>query len=161
MRNAIAALVSALVSAASGVAATKYVLTSTKQISPKVMASLVRLKAVAPAVTVAAPSPGPAGPQGQRGEAGEHGAKGQTGPAIIGVVKQYEHTANPIRAGEWRTEGIEARCEEGEFIGGGFEASSQYVRIFSSHRSPQGWTVSAINEGEHEATVTAYVLCAD
>ena len=61
-------------------AAGKYVITSTKQISPKVLKSLKGATGKAGA-TGATGATGPAGPQGPAGAAGAVGAKGETGPA--------------------------------------------------------------------------------
>lgn len=69
------AMTVALVFAMSGAAfaAGKYLITSTKQISPKVLKSLQGKKGAAGAT-------GPAGPAGSTGPAGPAGAKGETGP---------------------------------------------------------------------------------
>src|ERR1700679_3432209 len=66
------AMTLALVFAMSGgaYAAGKYIITSTKQISPKVLASLKGAKG----------KPGPAGPQGPAGAQGAQGAGGAQGP---------------------------------------------------------------------------------
>jgi hypothetical protein len=66
-------------------AASKYLITSTKQISPKVLKSLVGKtgKAGVPGAQGPAGSTGPAGPQGPAGAAGkgEPGSEGKVGPA--------------------------------------------------------------------------------
>jgi hypothetical protein len=90
MRNAvIAAVVSALVSAASGVAATKYVLSSTHQIAPPVLAQLAKLKAKTTVVQGPAGAVGPAGssvvgPAGPRGETGLTGPQGESATGARG-----------------------------------------------------------------------------
>jgi hypothetical protein len=95
MKNAIiAALVSALVSASAGVAATKYVITSTSQIAPFVLRKLEKQPHGA---TPAAPLEGREGPRGLVGErgvsgqsitgpAGSEGAAGQAGPSGQSIV---------------------------------------------------------------------------
>jgi Collagen triple helix repeat (20 copies) len=72
----------ALVLAMSGgaYAAKKYLITSTKQISPSVLKQL-QGKAGAAGAPGAAGAQGPAGPVGLAGPAGSGGAKGETGPA--------------------------------------------------------------------------------
>lgn len=69
--NVVATL--ALVFAMSGgaLAASKYLITSTKQISPKVVKALKGKKG----------APGPVGPQGKEGPAGKEGSAGKEGPA--------------------------------------------------------------------------------
>jgi hypothetical protein len=69
-------------------AANKFLITSTKQISPKVLKSLKGTNGkngaagpAGPAGAAGAGTPGPAGPQGPAGPAGAPGAKGETGPA--------------------------------------------------------------------------------
>jgi Collagen triple helix repeat (20 copies) len=72
----------ALVFAMSGgaYAANKYVITSTKQVSPKVLAAL-KGKNGTPGTAGPVGPAGPAGSQGPAGPAGTAGAKGETGPA--------------------------------------------------------------------------------
>ncbi|HEV3072734.1 MAG TPA: hypothetical protein VGY76_15050 [Solirubrobacteraceae bacterium] len=75
----------ALVFAMSGgaYAANKFLITSTKQISPKVLKALKSApgKNGAPGTAGAAGVQGPTGPAGAKGEAGAPGARGETGPA--------------------------------------------------------------------------------
>lgn len=81
------ALTLALVFAMSGgaLAASKYLITSTKQIKPSVLASLKGKAGLAGASGAQGPA-GPAGPQGGPGGQGEKGAQGNEGPAGKGVV---------------------------------------------------------------------------
>ncbi len=86
----IAAVVSALVSAASGVAATKYVLTNIHQVSPKVLGELATLRVKAgvtgPAGPAGASITGPEGKSivGPRGETGLTGQQGIPGESVVG-----------------------------------------------------------------------------
>jgi Collagen triple helix repeat (20 copies) len=94
------AMTLALVFAMSGgaYAASKYLITSTKQISPKVLKSLVGKTGKAGAIGAQGPA-GPAGPagkegpagKGERGERGEKGETGATGPQ--GATGQTGFTA--------------------------------------------------------------------
>jgi hypothetical protein len=63
-------------------AAKKYLITSTKQISPSVLKQL-QGKAGAPGAAGAQGAQGPAGPGGPAGPSGSGGAKGETGPAGV------------------------------------------------------------------------------
>jgi hypothetical protein len=77
---AVFALVLAL--GGSAMAAKRYLITSTKQISPKALQELAAATAKQePAGSTDSPgSPGAVGPQGPRGEAGPQGERGLTGP---------------------------------------------------------------------------------
>jgi hypothetical protein len=77
----------ALVFAMSGgaYAASKYLITSTKQISPKVLKSL-QGKTGKPGANGAPGAPGPVGPAGPQGPAGAAGAKGENGAAGTSVT---------------------------------------------------------------------------
>lgn len=92
MRNAaVAALVSALVSASGSVAATHYLVTSPKQLAPPVVAYLAKLKAKTSYVQgpIGPAGESVVGPRGPRGEAGESitgpaGPAGKPGESITG-----------------------------------------------------------------------------
>jgi hypothetical protein len=190
MRSAIiAAVVSALVSAASGVAATKYVLSSTHQIAPPVLAQLAKLKAKT--TVVAGPAgpagssivgvegrqgatglagqnatgeQGPAGPPGERGERGLKGAVGESIPLQESLM-EVESTSTPLAPGEVRKEDLAADCPSGFFaISGGYEVNGDpAIRVFSSRANTPniGWRVEAVNESSVvEGTVTVTAECA-
>ncbi len=70
-------------------AAKKYLITSTKQISPSVLKSL-QGKAGAPGSNGAQGPGGPAGPAGPQGPGGSGGSEGKTGPAGTSVASSVE-----------------------------------------------------------------------
>ncbi|HEY0515732.1 MAG TPA: hypothetical protein VGD00_01310, partial [Solirubrobacteraceae bacterium] len=85
--NVVATLALVFAMGGSAVAASHYLITSTKQISPKVLTSLKGAKGRAGAAGPAGPAgvPGPAGAAGAagaavKGERGETGVKGEQGP---------------------------------------------------------------------------------
>jgi hypothetical protein len=93
-----AALTLALVFAMSGgaYAASKYLITSTKQISPKVLKTL----AGKPGAAGASGTAGPAGPAGVRGENGAPGAPGKEGAAGKDGVNGESVTVREIKTTE-------------------------------------------------------------
>jgi hypothetical protein len=154
MKNAIiAALVSALVSASAGVAATKYVITSSKQISPRALAQL--RKAIDPPRAIPAPQvegregprgltgerglngqtvTGPAGDEGPAGQSiigppgprGERGLQGEPGPAGTPAVNAVTTYASQSQVGyDGSTLTLEAKCITGAPVSGGWESTGQ------------------------------------
>ncbi|HEX3509828.1 MAG TPA: hypothetical protein VHT27_01890 [Solirubrobacteraceae bacterium] len=86
----------ALIFAMSGgaLAATHYLLTSTKQISPKVLSALRGNAGAA----------GPAGPQGQPGASGKEGTAGKEGPpGVDGTAASISTVAGTLQAGKTET----------------------------------------------------------
>lgn len=118
MRNAVvAALVSALVSASGTYAASRVIITSTRQISPPVLAQLARLKAKTSYVQ------GPAGPAGPEGKASSvPGPQGPPGVSVIGPsgLQGVEGQRGPV--GETGPRG-----ERGESVTGPRGPSSMFV----------------------------------
>jgi len=170
-------------------AAQRYLLTNVNQIKPSVLRALERRLNPNPRVgaSLGAPAgatgpegkastvPGPqgvpgigesiAGPPGLQGTEGLRGPTGLEGPpgSAFAQVREYESTSTPLAPSEHRTEGIEARCPEGSRpIGGGYEASDQYIHVYASAPAGDwGWDASAINESPAlEGTVTVSVFCA-
>ena len=81
--NTVATLALFFAMSGGALAASHYLITSTKQISPKVLKSLKGTNGTNGSNGAAGPT-GPAGPQGAagaKGETGSQGAKGETGPA--------------------------------------------------------------------------------
>src|SRR5579863_741287 len=128
----------ALVFAMSGgaLAAGHYLLTSTKQISPKVLKAL-KGKEGAPGAAGAQGAAGPAGPAGAKGEAGAAGPKGETGPAgATGATgpKGSAGAAGP-EGSPWTAGGTlpSGKTETGVFAtsGGAGDASDNRVAVAS------------------------------
>jgi hypothetical protein len=121
------AMTVALVFAMSGgaYAAGKYVITSTKQISPKVLKSLVGKAGKAGANGAPGPA-GPAGPQGAQGPAGPAGAAGAKGETGLQGVKGEKGAAG-------------AKGEPGE---------TGFTQTLPAGKTETGtWAVSASAEG--------------
>lgn len=159
MKNAIiAAVVSALVSASAGAAATKYVITSTKQVSPHALAQL--RKAINPPRAIPAPEveghegqrgltgergldgqsvTGPAGDEGPAGSAGqsitgppgprgERGLQGERGPSSVFVVKERITELRELYVGQQLSSA--ATCPSGSTpVGGGFQSEPEGVGV--------------------------------
>ena len=83
-------------------AASKYLITSTQQISPKVLKSLKGANGKNGAAGLAGPA-GPAGPGGAKGETGSAGAKGEKGTAGEKGATGEINTAGPLPAGKTET----------------------------------------------------------
>lgn len=114
--NVVATLALVFAMAGGAVAAGHYLITSTKQISPKVLSSLKGAKGATGQQGPAGPS-GPAGPagtgKGERGEKGETGTKGETGPkGERGEQGPEGKLAGP--ATHWRTTSIGAGATKSE-----------------------------------------------
>jgi hypothetical protein len=115
------AMTVALVFAMSGgaFAAGKYLITSTKQISPKVLQSLhgkagAAGKNGAPGATGPAGAAGPAGPTGPAGGPGAAGAKGANGESVtVAQVKTKEATCNKLGGAKFTVAGGEATACNG------------------------------------------------
>jgi hypothetical protein len=94
------AMTLALVFAMSGgaYAASKYLITSTKQISPKVLKSLQGKAGSAGANGAQGPA-GPTGPQGPAGAKGENGTSGTSGANGVSVTSSAEAAGTNCKAG--------------------------------------------------------------
>ncbi len=159
--NAVATVVLFFVlSTGVGVAAQRYIITSTSQIKP----SVLRQFRHAVRTTVAG-TPGPTGPAGATGPQGSSGPAGQTGPEGSvhevggGGAYLYEMTGEtvPIEGGVGKSE---ATCPEDEnAVGGGGEITGTTSAALTTSRpaaSDGGWRVEARGPG---GSVTAYAIC--
>lgn len=162
--NVVATL--ALVFAMSGgaLAASHYVINSTKEINPKI---LKRLKGAAGAkgATGAAGAAGAVGTQGPAGATGSQGPGGSTGPS---GTSGYEVVEGPIAEGS--KSGINlstsiAKCPAGKHVlGGGFHTlSGSNGTIYVADDGPVGsteWEVLLTNSTLGAYTMRAYAICA-
>lgn len=174
--NVVATL--ALVFAMSGgaLAASKYLISSTKQISPKV---LKQLKGNAGPTG----STGPAGPAGKEGAAGKEGKAGA--PGATSVTTHYGPETGVAASDEGSSY---AGCESGQSVtGGGYDypadAPSTSVIIIANRPSSiflffllgklittypeptentaaSGWLATVKNISGSEVKIRAYVICA-
>jgi hypothetical protein len=172
---AVVALVFAL--GGTAVAANHYLVTSTKQIKPSVLAKLKGNKGPTGAAGApgAAGAAGPAGPQGAAGTNGSTGAKGPagatgvTGPAIVNSLTKVDGEAFDFEEYE---PGVyigfsDAECPAGTGVvsGGGDFAYNKYPYIVASapyldtETGESGWEEVAFSEVE-TGTATAVALCA-
>jgi hypothetical protein len=167
----------ALVFSMSGgaLAASRYLINSTKQINPKVMKAL-KGNAGAGGPQGAAGPAGPTGPQGlagtpgKEGQSGKEGAPGKDGTngATSVVVRYAEVTTSNGANGQ-----TQANCNAGErATGGGVEmdsGNSKDVWYFTpggrpvpntQGATPTGWFADWFNESGSTDTFRVYVICA-
>ena len=100
------------------------------------------------------------GPRGLQGPTGPRGFQGNQGPPGFTDVL-FNDNVGPIAANSSGT--VSAVCLSGyKAVGGGFESTDQNVSVYASKPSPSGfgWDVSARNTGSSAAALWAYVLCA-
>lgn len=100
------------------------------------------------------------GPRGVQGPIGPRGLQGNQGPSGFTDVL-FNDNVGAIVPGSSGT--VSAVCLSGyKAVGGGFEAQDTSVAIYASKPSASGfgWDVSARNSGASPAAVWAYVLCA-
>jgi hypothetical protein len=96
--TAIASLALVFAMTGGAYAASRYVITSTKQIKPSVLKSL-QGKAGSPGAAGAQGPAGPAGPQGPQGAKGETGAAGTNGTDGVGVTSSAESAGKNCKNG--------------------------------------------------------------
>ena len=138
-------------------AAKKYLITSTKQISPSVLKALQGKAGVAgaPGVAGAQGAAGPAGPAGPAGAAGAGGAKGETGPAGIKGEKGVTGATGASGATGFTKTLPKGETETGTWTAS--EASTGFNAVFASISFPiqlaaEGVEHSAETFNEHETT---------
>jgi Collagen triple helix repeat (20 copies) len=164
----------ALVFSMSGgaLAASRYLINSTKQINPKVMKALKgNAGAGGPQGPAGLAGPqGAAGTQGKEGQSGKEGASGKAGTngATNVVVRYAEVTTSSGNDGQ-----TQAKCNAGErATGGGVEMASgdsKDVWYFTPSgrpvpntqgATPTGWFANWYNESASTDTFRVYVICA-
>lgn len=100
------------------------------------------------------------GARGSRGPTGLRGVQGNQGlPGFTDVL--FNDNLGPISPNSSGT--VSAVCLSGyKAVGGGFESTDPNVFVYASKPSATGfgWDVSARNAGDSPAAVWAYVLCA-
>jgi len=180
--NIIAVLAILLALGGSAAAASRYIITSTRQIKPSVLATLrgARGRAGPRGAQGPAGSPGAQGPQGnpgQPGAKGEQGARGEKGEqgergeaASLGALTPATGEEEPFE----RPEGSEeaeyfavsvATCNEGETVvsGGGSVTGYPYTQV-SEASEGDAWVIGAYSEkpegGVPDGGVKAVAYCA-
>jgi hypothetical protein len=143
----------AVLSMASGAAATRVLITS-KDIKNGTVRP-VDLSAAAKRTMR-----GKQGKPGIRGPIGPRGLQGNPGPPGFSGVLPNDNVGSisPNSTGT-----VTAVCISGyKAVGGGFEATDPNLSVYSSKPSASGfgWDVSARNSGSSPAALWAYVLCA-
>ena len=145
--------------AGTGLAASKYLITSTKQIKPSVLKSLKGAE-------------GPRGLQGPQGAAGANGANGAPGAAgtfsTAGVVTVFGNNALPSTVPATSTAQSVATCPAGDVvIGGGYSwgagtAPAGVVIQTSNASGTTAWAVSVANTTGSSVAVqlAAEAICA-
>jgi hypothetical protein len=137
-----------------GIAASKYLITSTSQIKPNVLNALKGKQGPA----------GPAGPAGAAGIAGAAGASFTT--SDVTVVPGTEQILCASGGGSCDTAVASASCPAGSVaVGGGWDGNTEPpVDASVAYNEPTvgdaGWEVGIVNNGVIGATFTPYAVCA-
>jgi len=159
----------ALVFAMSGgaLAASHYVINSTKQINPKILKALKGRTGPHGAIG-AAGAAGAAGVAGSRGSSGATGPQGSTGGTGPSGISGYEVVEGPIGSGSGS--GINqatstAKCPAGKHVlGGGFQTlSGENAKIYVAVNGPVGsteWEALLTSASVGAYTMRAYAICA-
>jgi hypothetical protein len=131
-------------------AASKYLITSTKQISPKVLTSL-KGKAGPAGKNGANGANGAAGPAGPQGPAGANGAAGEPGASVVST----------------EFKGVKASCKEGgsEFTAGatttyacnGKKGTSGFTSTLPAGKTEKGMWAATISS-EHAASALSFAI---
>lgn len=112
---------------------------------------------------------GPQGPAGANGADGAAGAAGAAGAPGLSGVEVVTQAGNVITDNSLATSSATASCPAGKkVLGGGisYDAFSFFVVAPNTIVSqpvttePQGWTVSAVADGNDDWGVIAYAVCA-
>lgn len=106
--------------------------------------------------------PGPPGPQGEKGDKGE---KGDAGAPGTGSVSGWQKVLQiPTVMGPGSINGSTAQCSPGKkALGGGYYAFDGTVVVTYSGPTGSGtdWHVDAKNVDNKDATIQAFVICAN
>jgi hypothetical protein len=103
----------------------------------------------------------PAAKKAMRGKAGPQGPAGPTGlqgPAGFATVADA-NSSTMVDPGFGGT--TTATCSTGKAVGGGYDASSSTISVYSSKPSgTTGWEVRGYNSGAFSEVLYAWVVCA-
>ena len=143
-------------------AAKRYLITSAKQINPKVLGSLKGKTGK----TGPTGSQGTAGKEGAAGKEGKAGKDGEPGPAGPTNVTVREGELKSVPAGAVGI--VTASCKPGEKAtgwGSSISGSDSEWTISESFPTPSsgtptGWQVRAVNHGAGANNLVAFVICA-
>jgi hypothetical protein len=140
--------------------ASRYLITSKNQISPKVLGQL-KGNAGRPGAPGAAGPPGPAGAVGPQGLQGPQGKEGPPGPINLGRLHAAISEEVPVPA-DAKYHGYLFSCLKGQHvITGGAVAGHNLVGSFPAEESgEQGWAAVVFGEGEKNA-IQVVVECAE
>jgi hypothetical protein len=164
----------ALLTAGTGYAAQRYVITTTKQISPKVLKALKGNRGVR-GVHGEKGAQGGQGPQGAQGATGAQGPQGPQGPqgaqgaagATNVTVRSFDFTVTPLGAAF-----AAIICPTGQRATGGGVRAPVGVEVYATHptngsgdppaqgETPVGWRGAVDNFLNSSQTFTVYAICA-
>jgi hypothetical protein len=153
----IAAVVSAVVAAASGTAAT--IVVTSKNIKNGTIQTVDLSAKAKLALKGRRGAPGPAGARGAAGPQGAQGPQGIQGPAGIQRIRLIVSPAVTIAAGaQGRADAV---CPAGETaVSGGFGLVGPDAGVFQSVGNGAGWVAQAENAAlVPDATLVAYAYC--
>lgn len=176
--NVVATLALLFAMSGGALAASKYLISSTKQISPKVIKQLK-------GNTGPAGNTGPSGATGKEGAVGKEGKEGKAGaPGATSVVTRYGAETGVAASSEGSSY---AGCESGQSVtGGGYDypttaptsviviadRPSSIFTLFilgklivtypvpAENAAASGWLASVKNTGGSEIKIRSYVICA-
>lgn len=154
-RILIAALVAALLVTASAGAATKYLITSPKQIKPSVREALKGQRGP----KGAAGDAGAQGPAGPAGAAGPQGPQGPPGPVAMSALNVVTGQMT-VAAGD--VDGGTMPCPGGQrVVSGGWSANAGIVFLDAPASGRSGWSAAIDNSDVGvPATLTVWAVCA-
>lgn len=140
-------IVAALMATSTGVAASRYLITSTGQIKPGVLKQLR----------------GNVGPRGTQGPAGQSGQAGPAGPAGLSSVTYVTSAAVPycsFSGGACAVASATATCPAGSYAVGGSADPSTIETSVSTFIGATQYSAVSANESIFTGQLTATVACA-